>query len=203
MKALTGKIWKAERRAALLQLMLDLATFAGMAASAYMLFTATMSGEITVGMFAAVFAALTQIFAIMQEVVKQHMGNMNRDVGKVMNFIRLLDMPERTGEQGETDLAKGISAEKISRVLKEAGFEKDGIGLEDMLSPDFGGADLFGGQWQRIAMQERGGAGGSYKMNMAKFYKKQGKAAIMRQKHPVHFTTIWFALRKELKDLPI
>lgn len=264
MKALTGTIWKAERRAALLQLMLDLTTFAGMAASAYMLFTATMSGEITVGMFAAVFAALTQIFAIMQEVVKQHMGNMNRDVGKVMNFIRLLDMPERTGEQGEINLAKGISAEnisfrypgrdvpsiknvfvsiaagetiaivgengagkstlvrlltgiyrptegrvlvggldtaryssssvfkgisgifqkyqrykmtlrenvaisdyavgadaeKISRVLKEAGFEKDGIGLEDMLSPEFGGSDLSSGQWQRIAI-----ARGLYRAN--------------------------------------
>lgn len=114
MKILTGKIWKAERTVALLQLMLDLTTFAGMGLSAYMLFTATMSGEITVGMFAAVFAALTQIFAIMQEVVKQHMGNMNRDVGKVVNFIRLLDMPERTGEEGKSDFGKGIIAENIS-----------------------------------------------------------------------------------------
>ncbi len=256
MKVLTGKMWKAEYKTALLQLMLDCTTFAGMAASAYMLFHATMSGEITVGMFAAVFAALTQIFAIMQEVVRQHMGNMNRDIGKVVNFIRLLDLPERAGEEGASDLAKGIAAENVSfcypgrdtpsiknvslkiaagetiaiigengagkstlvrlmtgiyrptegivliggldtaryssssvlkeisgvfqkyqrykmslkenvaisdfaieadsdkilSILNDTGFEKDNIQLEDMLSPEYGGIDISGGQWQRVAI---------------------------------------------------
>ena len=263
MEVLTGKIWRAERRTALLQLMLDLTTFAGMGLSAWLLFTATMAGEITVGMFAAVFAALTQIFAIMQEVVRQQMGNMNRDMGKVVNFIRLLDMPERNGKEGEADLTKGIVAENISftypgrdipsiknvslniadgetiaivgengagkstlvrlltgiyrpaegrvlvggldtaeysasslrgssgvfqkyqrykmtlrenvaisdptaeedpdkirRVLKKAGFAKESVGLDDMLSPEYGGADLSGGQWQRIAI-----ARGLYRVN--------------------------------------
>lgn len=264
MKALTGKVWKAERKVALLQLMLDFTTFAGMAASAYMLFTATMSGEITAGMFAAVFAALTQIFAIMQEVVKQHMGNMNRDIGKVVNFIRLLDMPERSGGEGEVDFTGGIVADNISfrypgresfsvkevsvnigeketiaivgengagkstlvrlltgiylptqgkvliggldtakyaassvykgisgvfqkyqrykmtlkenvaisddtikadddkirLALEEGGFEKGRIGLDDMLSPEYGGVDISGGQWQRVAI-----ARGLYRVN--------------------------------------
>lgn len=256
LKGLTKKIWKAECRASMLQLMLDFTTFAGMAVSAYMLFCATMEGEITVGMFAAVFAALTQIFAIMQEVVKQHMGNMNRDIGKVMNFIRLLDMPERNQKEGKVDFAKGIDAKNISfgypgrdtlsiknvslhiadgetvaivgengagkstlvrlltgiyrptqgkvllggldtaeyspvcmykgisgvfqkyqrykmtlkenvaisdtaievcpyrikSVLKEAGFERKSLGLDEMLSPEYGGVDLSGGQWQRVAI---------------------------------------------------
>lgn len=65
-------------------------------------------------MFAAVFAALTQVFAIMQEVVTQHMGNMNRDIGKAANFLRLLDMPERTGKEGVPYFAKGIAAKNIS-----------------------------------------------------------------------------------------
>lgn len=255
-KILTGKIWKAERRTALFQLLLDFTTFTGMAASAYLLFTSTMSGRITVGMFAAVFAALTQIFAIMQEVVRQHMGSMNRDVGKVVNFLRLLDMPERTGEEGELDFTKGIAADHISfrypgrdawairnvsftvadgeiiaivgengagkstlvrlltgiyrpaegkavvggldtvkyssasvmkgisgvfqkyqrykmtlkenvaisdtaekadsdqirSALEEARFVTNRIGLDDMLSPEWGGIDLSGGEWQRVAI---------------------------------------------------
>ena len=264
MELLTDKIWKAERKTALLQLMLDFTTFLGMALSAYMLFTATMSGEITVGMFAAVFAALNQIFGIMQEIVKQHIGNMNRDIGKVVNFIRLLDMPERSGTEESVDFAKGVIAndisftypgrdkpaisnvsleivdgetiaivgengagkstlvrlltgiyrpsqgkvliggadtseaspaslykgvsgvfqkyqrykmtleenvaisdpsvkedpKRINSALDEAGFERGSIGLDDMLSPEFNGIDLSGGQWQRIAI-----ARGLYRLN--------------------------------------
>lgn len=50
----------------------------------------------------------------MQEVVKQHMGSMNRDIGKVMNFLHLLAMPERDGEEGAVDFTKGIRAENVS-----------------------------------------------------------------------------------------
>lgn len=261
---LTGKIWKAERKTALLQLLLDFSSFAGMALSSYMLFRATMAGEITIGMFAAVFAALGQIFGIMQEIVRQHIGNMNRDMGKVVNFIRLLAMPERTGTQGIPDFTKGVTAKDISftypgrdkpaiskvsleiapgetlavvgengagkstlvrlltgiyrpsegkvllggldtaaasapgvyqgvsgvfqkyqrykmtlqenvaisdvsagadptrirSVLSEAGFEMGGRKLDDMLSPEFGGVDLSGGQWQRAAI-----ARGLYRVN--------------------------------------
>lgn len=264
MNLLTCKIWKAECKTALLQLLLNFTTFVGMALSAYMLFRATMLGEITVGMFAAVFGALSQIFAIMQEIIKQHIGNMNRDIGKVINFIRLYDMPERTGIEGITDFTKGIVAKdicftypgrdkpaitnvsldiadreiiaivgengagkstlvrlltgiyrpsegkvliggldtakisstsvykgvsgvfqkyqrykmtleenvaisdnsvetdqkQINSVLSEAGFEMGSMKLDDMLSPEFNGIDLSGGQWQRVAI-----ARGLYRVN--------------------------------------
>ena len=114
MSLLTRKIWQAERKTALLQLTLNLTTFAGMAASVYMLFSATMAGDITIGMFAAVFAALGQIFNIMQEIVMRHMGNMNKDIGKVINFIRMLDMPEQTGADKTPDFTKGVVAEGVS-----------------------------------------------------------------------------------------
>lgn len=264
MNLLTCKIWKAECKTALLQFLLNFTTFVGMALSAYMLFHATMLGEITVGMFAAVFGALSQIFAIMQEIIKQHIGNMNRDIGKVINFIRLYDMPERTGIEGITDFTKGIVAKdicftypgrdkpaitnvsldiadreiiaivgengagkstlvrlltgiyrpsegkvliggldtakisstsvykgvsgvfqkyqrykmtleenvaisdnsvetdqkQINSVLSEAGFEMGSMKLDDMLSPEFNGIDLSGGQWQRVAI-----ARGLYRVN--------------------------------------
>ena len=113
MALLTRKTWQAERKTALLQLLLSATTFAGMAIASYMLFAATMAGEITVGAFAAVFAALGSIFYIMQEVVTYHVGNMNKDLGKVKNYIRMLDIPESGGDSGRHDFSKGISAENI------------------------------------------------------------------------------------------
>lgn len=264
LELLTCKIWRAERKTAMVQLVLNITTFAGMGTSAYLLFTATMNGEITVGMFAAVFAALGQIFDIMDEIVRKHMGSMNRDIGKVNNFLHLLDMPEQTGSSGIPDFTKGVAAYGISytypgrekpavknvslnlaegetiaivgengagkstlvrlltgiyrplegrviiggldtaisapsslykgisgvfqkyqrykmtleenvaisdslansgldqaeSALHEAGFEKGSIRMEDMLSPEFGGIDLSGGQWQRIAI-----ARGLYRVN--------------------------------------
>ena len=111
---LTRKQWKAERKTALLQLILNITTFAGMAVAAYLLFTATLNGEITVGAFAAVFTSLNMIFLIMQEIISWHIGNMSRNIGKVGNFIRVLDLPERKGTDGMTDFTKGVIAENIS-----------------------------------------------------------------------------------------
>ena len=114
MTQLTRLTWRAERTTALLQLLLNAVSFAGMAVSTYLLFTATMAGEITVGAFAAVFAALGQIFGLMQEIVNWHIGNLNKDFGKVTNYVRMLDCPERTGADGTPDFAKGVAAENVS-----------------------------------------------------------------------------------------
>ena len=114
MTLLTRKTWKAERKTALLQLALNTSSFAGMAIAAYLLFTATMAGEITLGAFAAIFASLSMIFGIMQEVIVMHIGNMNRDLGKVANFVRMIDLPERTGVVETPDFEKNVVAENIS-----------------------------------------------------------------------------------------
>ena len=51
-----------------------------------------------------------------------------------------------------SDVSAEAGAEKIHSVLSEADFEMGDIKLDDMLSPEFGGIDLSGGQWQRIAL---------------------------------------------------
>jgi len=114
MTLLTRKTWQAERKTALLQLALSTTTFTGMAIASYLLFSATMAGEITVGAFAAVFTTLGMIFYIMQEIIDMHLGNMNRDLGKVVNFVRMLDLPERTGSNETPDFEEGVIAEGIS-----------------------------------------------------------------------------------------
>ncbi|MCL2323931.1 MAG: ABC transporter ATP-binding protein/permease [Oscillospiraceae bacterium] len=50
----------------------------------------------------------------MQEIFNFHISSLNRDVGKVANFVRMLDMPERISTDGTLDFTKGIIAENIS-----------------------------------------------------------------------------------------
>jgi len=55
----------------------------------------------------------------------------------------------------------GISDDiRINSVLKKAGVDLYGLELDTMLSPEFGGIDISGGQWQRLAI-----ARGLYKDN--------------------------------------
>lgn len=111
---LTKKTWQAERKTSLLQVALSITAFAGYGASAYLLFNATMLGQISVGAFAAVFTSLASIFNIMNEVVVFSIGSVSRNVGKIVNFIRVLDLPEKSGADGTPDFAKGIVAENVS-----------------------------------------------------------------------------------------
>ncbi|MCL2050929.1 MAG: ABC transporter ATP-binding protein/permease [Lachnospiraceae bacterium] len=112
---LTHKRWKAENKTALIELFLNFATFAGMALSTYLLFNATIAGDITVGAFAAVFGALNMLFGLMREIVNRHIGAINRDIGKIVNFVRMMDAPERYGDcDGNLSMSEGIKAENVS-----------------------------------------------------------------------------------------
>lgn len=113
MKVFTRKQWLAESKAALLQLTLNLTSFVGMGIATSILFNATLANEISVGAFAAVFTALRAIFSMMQQIVSGHIGNMNQNLGKVNNFIRLIDMPLHGGVSGVHDISKGIVAENV------------------------------------------------------------------------------------------
>jgi len=223
-----------------------------------------MAGEITIGAFAAVFHGLGTLYNQMHWAVSQQAANMNKDIGKITNFIRMLDTPERAGTDEKPDFSKGVAAEnagftypgseypavrdiclniddgetiaivgengagkstlalmltgvyrpstgritiggsdtsvtspdciyrgisgvfqkyqrykmtleentvisdikavkdiaKVKKALNEAGFSADSIVMDTMLSPEFNGIDLSGGQWQRLAI-----ARGLYRIN--------------------------------------
>ena len=110
----TEKTWKAERKTAILQLLLNIVSFTGLGVSIYLLFTSAMNGTITIGAFAAVFASLSTIFSIMTEVVDRNLGDLNRNIGKVENYMRVLDMDEAKGDAGSADFSLGIEAKNVS-----------------------------------------------------------------------------------------
>lgn len=51
-----------------------------------------------------------------------------------------------------SDINKSANTSEISELLKKVGLEIDNLQLTTILSPDFGGIDLSGGQWQRLAI---------------------------------------------------
>jgi len=108
------KIYRTERKMAVLMLLLNVASFVGLGLSTYMLFTSTMSGLITIGAFAAVFAALNRIFYVMDELLIWNLGYVTKNVGKIANYMRVLDMEETDGANGTPDFSQGIVAENIS-----------------------------------------------------------------------------------------
>jgi ATP-binding cassette subfamily B protein len=110
----TEKTYKTERKAFIWHFLLNIASFVGLGASIFMLFNATMAGDISIGAFAAVLAALSQIFSIMDEIVSSRLRDSSEHLGAVINYYRLMEMEEAGGEDGEADFTKGIEASGIS-----------------------------------------------------------------------------------------
>ncbi|MCL2576149.1 MAG: ABC transporter ATP-binding protein/permease [Defluviitaleaceae bacterium] len=109
----TKKTWQTEHKAAIMRILLNFASFVGLGVSIFMLFNATMSGDISVGAFAAVLAGLSTIFDIMEEAVTYHLSHAAESIGKVTNYFKMLDAEEANGEIITPDFTKGIIAENI------------------------------------------------------------------------------------------
>lgn len=89
---------RAEIRSTVFELSMNILTILGYFAILYLLFSALMAGEISVGAFAAVFANIGMLYEIMSEVVNRHIGSLAQNFGATVNYVRFLHMPERSGE---------------------------------------------------------------------------------------------------------
>lgn len=110
---LTRKTWKVERKAALIRLILDLVSFSGFGVSTIMLFNSTMSGDISIGTFVAVFGVLSHVFSMAEELVSIQVSEGSETIGKIEIYYRLMDMEEVDGEGGIIDFSKGIVAKNV------------------------------------------------------------------------------------------
>ncbi|MDD6274745.1 MAG: ABC transporter ATP-binding protein [Clostridiaceae bacterium] len=89
---------RAEIRSTVFELSMNILTILGYFAILYLLFSALMAGEISVGAFAAVFANIGMLYEIMSEVVNRHIGSLAQNFGATVNYVRFHHMPERSGE---------------------------------------------------------------------------------------------------------
>jgi ATP-binding cassette subfamily B protein len=74
-----------------------------------LLLDSLLKGDIGVGAFAAIFASVDQMFSLMKELLCNNLGAVARDLGRVQNYLRFMQLPEREGETavlgGDTDIS--------------------------------------------------------------------------------------------------
>lgn len=114
LKAMQEKKWSVELKTNLIELSMRLLTLMGYFGVLYLLFTALLRGEISIGSFAAVFASIEMMFTMMEELICRHIGGLSKEIGTVRNFLRFLDMPERKGTIERSSLDGGIVLENVS-----------------------------------------------------------------------------------------
>lgn len=114
LKKLGQAEWSKNKRINILELIMGLIRTAGYAGILYMLVTALLAGEISVGAFAAVFTSIAILFERMNEVVNGLVARISEFMGTAHNFTRFMELPERGGMDMIPDFSKGIVAENIS-----------------------------------------------------------------------------------------
>lgn len=119
------KIWKAEFKTRMLELGMRMMTLAGYFGILYLLFYYLLSGEISIGSFAAIFASIGMMFGLMEEVIGSQIGEMTKNLGSVRNFIRFLELPEREGKDVAIDAGNGVILENVS--FRYPGAEVDAL----------------------------------------------------------------------------
>ena len=111
---MTENRWKTEKKMALLHFFLNGLSFAGLGVSILILFSSAMSGSISIGAFTAVFVTLTDVFAIMDELVSSHLSEGSETLAQVINFYQLMDIDEVNGKEEIPDSSKGITAQNVT-----------------------------------------------------------------------------------------
>ena len=113
LKILVNKQLRIEKKITFLEICLNLITFIGMGVSILLLFVSTMNGKISVGAFAAVFASLSTIFGVMQSMMSWDITCISNDIGKVINYIDIMDSKEISGIEGVKNNSKTVIAKNI------------------------------------------------------------------------------------------
>lgn len=106
--------WKADARVASFELAMSNLSLFSYFGILYLLFISLMTGDISVGAFAAVFSSIGMLMKLMEEVVCRHLGNLGDKLGIVRNFVHFLYLEERDGIEEKLNWSGEIVAEHVS-----------------------------------------------------------------------------------------
>jgi ATP-binding cassette subfamily B protein len=132
---LAQKEWNVAKKVAAMDLGLNAIKTAGWLGTTALLFDALMKQDISVGAFAAVFTSINMMFGMLEEIFNRIKWSVTDELGKIHNFINLLEYAEHEATAPQTppqavDFAKGIEARGLSFTYPKA--EKpaiDGVSL--------------------------------------------------------------------------
>ena len=106
--------FRASAKASAVELCVKLLSLFGYIGILLILFDLLMKGEISVGAFAAIFFSLEMVFSLMREMIVDNLGESAKNLSRVQNYLRFMQMPEREGTEtglpasGDIDL-RGVS----------------------------------------------------------------------------------------------
>lgn len=115
LKQLKKIVWQSEVKSGSWEVLMRFITLLGYGGVLCMLVYFVFTGDVSVGVFAAIFASLQDIFHTMDEVVCMHFSEITEGFATVKNFIHFLSLPEQS-QMGESVCPKnkGIIAEDIT-----------------------------------------------------------------------------------------
>ena len=95
-----AKEWEVRKKVQLIEFGLNLTKVAGWVGIVLLLYRGLMAGNVTVGAFAAVFAAIGTMFSQFESIFSQIQQSASNQLGAIHHFIDFLDLPESTEGDG-------------------------------------------------------------------------------------------------------
>jgi len=127
---LAKKQWDTNLKIQLMYLGINTIRAAGWLGVVLLLFRYLVAGDISVAVFAAVFAAVDQMFQQVQNMVQQIQYRLTQSLGGIHNYIGFLDLKVPEGEDTAPDFTQGVTAQDVMfKYTKDAKPAVDGVSL--------------------------------------------------------------------------
>jgi len=106
--------WKVLKKSELTEIALRFLTLIGYVGTLIMLFYYLMRGEIGVGIFAAIFSSIYQMFEEMEFVFNYEVGEIMQNLGLAQNYLSFLELPEQRSGLEDPIPGKSIVLKDVS-----------------------------------------------------------------------------------------
>jgi ATP-binding cassette subfamily B protein len=114
LKLLAQNEWNTKKKMEAINLGLNLVKAAGWIGVMLLLFSSLTGGYISVGAFAAVFTSIGLLFGMISFALNQIKQSITENVGKINNFLNILDYPTPQLTEREPDFNQGVVVTDIS-----------------------------------------------------------------------------------------